>query len=164
MVKRIVIELSDKAYGRLKEIAEIKETSVEEESFGYSKKWLNNTSNEQFLKRLDDYKKDQVRRKEVKFYNKYPIKRYVLKKWKNGTYLILEWRMAKYPEYITHPSYYDKVGYYICWTEKRKDTKLFSHVIPKSRKEYKFKSLKSMKRKINSLFNQQGYENHYVVK
>lgn len=160
MSKKIVIELSDKAYNRLKEIADINEISVEEESFGYNEKWLNNATNEQFQKKLKSVKKYTMKKKEEKWFSKYPMQSYILQKYKNGVEKILEWRTGRIPEYSIHPYFYDKRGMFYCKIHKEKPSGIFTTQIKDSEKYYTFKTLKALKRKVNSLF---GYE-HYKVK
>ncbi len=160
MTPDINITVSDKAYNRLKEIAELKEISIEEESFKYTMKWLNNASNEQFQKKLESVKRYANKKKEEKWFNKYPLQSYILQKYKNGVEKLLEWRTGRIPEYSIHPYYYDKKGLFSCKIYKIKPSGFFNTVINDSEIIYTFKTLKELKRKVNSLF---GYK-HYKVK
>jgi len=160
MTPDIIITVSDKAYKRLKEIAETKEVSIEEESFKYTMKWLNNASNEQFQEKLKSVKQYAIKKKEEKWFSKYPLQSYILQKYKNGVEKILQWRTGRIPEFSIHPYYYDKWGLFYCKIHLQKPSGIFTSIMKDSEKYYTFKTLKALKRKVNSLF---GYE-HYKVK
>jgi hypothetical protein len=164
---RIEIEVNNKVYERLDNLAEVAEQTVEEyclERIGNER--LNTKTHEEFEKTLRIHKNTFERNRERAILSKHPMQRWILKTYKNKNHIEILWRTNKIcaTEENRRAWGADKIGQYwyiVRWCKPSGIVKGLSQVYKEQRHTYR--TLKALKKAVNRECIKYGYGPHYKV-
>jgi hypothetical protein len=163
---KLTIKFSEEALKVLEEYSKIKEMTPEQyikSGVEYFEQWAACEEKKQkgFENAIRLKKKDKAR----KAYAKHKWHRYIMKKWKNGKYLEMEWHQCPIqddPDEHRKEAIENIGKYYIEISQKTVYRGLITKVI--KQKMYFFNTLRSLKKNVNSWFKRYGFGEYYTIK